>query len=221
MGMKIQVWDLPTRLFHWVLVLSVGFLIFSGKTGNLFDWHQTSGIIVLALLLYRLVWGVFGSTTSRFSDFVYSPSKVIAYAKSMFSRRAIPHAGHNPVGGVMVIVMLGLLLFQGVTGLFSTDDVLVEGKLYGLVNEDTAEWITGLHHQSSELLIPVLVLHILAIIFYRAYKKHDLTKAMITGSAEFEEKPTKSIIMKPAIVGVVLLAVSYAVMYFGLNLFGY
>jgi cytochrome b len=215
--MKLQVWDLPTRLFHWILVLSIGFLIFSGKTGNLFDWHQTAGIIVLALLLYRLVWGVFGSTTSRFSDFIYSPSKIIAYAKNILSRKADTHAGHNPVGGMMVIVMLGLLLFQGVTGLFSTDDVLVEGKLYGLVDEGTAEWMTSLHHQSSELLIPVLILHILAIIFYRVYKKSNLTKAMITGSAEFEEKPAKSIIMKPAVIGVVLLAVSYAVMYFGLN----
>jgi cytochrome b len=217
--MKLQIWDLSTRLFHWLLVLCVGFLIFSGKTGNLFDWHQTAGIIVLSLVLYRLLWGVFGSTTARFSDFIYSPAKIFAYAKNMFSRQAEPHAGHNPVGGLMVVVMLGLLLFQGVTGLFSTDDVLVEGKLYELVDEETAEWVTGLHYQSAELLIPVLVLHILAIIFYRLYKKHDLLKPMITGSAEFAEKPSKLVIMKPAIVGVVLIVVSYLAVYFGLEWF--
>ena len=218
--MKVQVWDLSTRLFHWILVLSVGFLIFSGKTGNLFDWHQTAGIIVLALLLYRLVWGVFGSTTSRFSDFIYSPSKIIAYAKNMFSRKAEPHAGHNPVGGLMVFVMLGLLLAQGVTGLFSSDDILVEGKLYSLVDEDTSWWLTGLHHDLSEFLIPVLVLHILAIIFYRLYKKHDLLKPMFTGSAEFADKPSKSPVMKSAVLGVVIMAISYVVLYFGLPWLG-
>lgn len=217
--MKLQVWDLSTRLFHWLLVLSVGFLIFSGKTGNLFDWHQTVGIIVLALLLYRLLWGVFGSTTARFSDFIYSPAKIFAYAKNMFSRRAEPHAGHNPVGGLMVVVMLALLLFQGGTGLFSTDDVLVEGKLYELVDEETAEWLTGLHHESAELLIPVLVLHILAIVFYRLYKKHDLLKPMITGSAEFAEKPNKLLVMKPAVIGIVLMVVSYLAVHFGLQWF--
>lgn len=217
--MKLQVWDLSTRLFHWLLVLSVGFLIYSGKTGDLFDWHQTAGIIVLALLLYRIIWGVFGSTTARFSDFIYSPARIFQYAKKLFSRKAEPHAGHNPVGGLMVVVMLGLLLFQGITGLFSTDDVFVEGKLYGLVDEETAEWLTGLHHDSSELLIPVLVLHILAIIFYRLYKKHDLLKPMITGSAEFAEKPSKLVVIKPAVIGVVLIVVSYAVVYFGLEWF--
>lgn len=215
--MNLQIWDLSTRVFHWVLVVSVGFLIFTGKTGNLFDWHQTAGIVVLALLLYRLIWGVFGSTTARFSDFIYSPFKVFAYARNMFSRQAEPHAGHNPVGGLMVVVMLGLLLFQGITGLFSTDDVLVEGKLYGWVDEDTAEWLTGLHHESAELLIPVLVLHILAIVFYRIYKKHDLLKPMITGRAEFAEKPSKLLIMKPAVAGIVLLIVSYLAVHFGLE----
>ena len=105
--MKLQVWDLPTRLFHWILVLSVGFLVFSGETGNLFDWHQTAGIVVLALVLYRLLWGLFGSTTARFSDFIYSPANIFAYAKKLFSRQAEPHAGHNPVGGLMVVLMLG------------------------------------------------------------------------------------------------------------------
>ena len=217
--MKLKVWDLPTRLFHWILVASVGFLIYSGKTGELFDWHQTAGIVVLALILYRLVWGFVGSSTARFSDFLYSPAKIIAYAKNLFSRKAEPHAGHNPVGGLMVVVMLGLLLFQGITGLFSTDDILVEGKLYDLVDSDTSEWMTSMHHTSSEFLIPVLVLHILAIVFYRIWKKHDLLKPMITGSAEFAEAPKKSPVMKSAIIGLVIMALSYAALYFGLDLF--
>ncbi|RVU80988.1 cytochrome B [Leucothrix sargassi] len=217
--MKLKVWDLPTRLFHWILVASVGFLIYSGKTGELFDWHQTAGIVVLALILYRLIWGFVGSSTARFSDFLYSPAKIFAYAKNLFSRKAEPHAGHNPVGGLMVVVMLGLLLFQGITGLFSTDDILVEGKLYDLVDSDTADWMTGMHHTSSEFLIPVLVLHILAIVFYRIWKKHDLLKPMITGSAEFTEAPKKSPVMKSAIIGLVIMALSYAALYFGLDLF--
>ncbi len=216
--MKIKIWDLPTRLFHWLLVLCIAFLVFSGKTGNLFDWHQTAGIIVLALVLYRLVWGFVGSSTARFSDFFYSPSKVIAYAKTLFKRDSDRHVGHNPVGGLMVFAMLAVLLFQGVTGLFSTDEILVEGPLYELVDSDTADWLTGLHHSSSEILIPLVVLHILAIIFYRVYKKQNLVKPMITGDAEFPEAKQSEIKIVPAVYGVVLMVVCYLALYFGLPL---
>ena len=216
--MKIKVWDFPTRLFHWLLVICIAFLIFSGKSGNLFDWHQTAGIIVLALVLYRLVWGLFGSTTARFSHFLYSPSKVIAYAKTLFNRESEKHAGHNPMGGLMVFAMLAVLLFEGVTGLFSTDEVLVEGPLYELVDSDTADWLTGLHHSSSEILIPLIVLHILAIIFYRIYKKQDLIKPMITGDAELPEVKQSSIKIVPAVYGIVLMVVCYLALYYGLPL---
>lgn len=215
--MKIQVWDLSTRLFHWILVGCIALLIYSGKTGDLFKWHQTAGTIVLALLLYRLVWGVLGSTTARFSNFIYSPFRVFAYAKNLFSRQAEPHAGHNPVGGLMVLAMLALLLTQAVTGLFSTDDILVEGPLYSLVDSDMAEWLTDLHRSSSEYLIALIILHILAIVFYRVYKRHSLVKPMITGVAELPAAPEKTLKMVPAIYGVLLMIACYLAVYYGLE----
>lgn len=216
--MKIRIWDLPTRIFHWLLVLCIAFLVFSGETGNLFDWHQTAGIIVLSLVIYRVLWGFFGSTTARFSHFFYSPSSIIAYAKTLLNKQSKPHVGHNPLGGLMVFVMLALLLFQGVTGLFATDEVLVEGPLFGLVDEGTADWLTGLHHSSAELLIPIVVLHILAIVFYRVYKKQNLVKPMITGEAELPETKHSMIKIVPAIYGIVLMVVCYLAVYFGLPL---
>ena len=216
--MKIQIWDLPTRIFHWLLVVCVAFLVFSGETGNLFDWHQTAGIIVLSLVIYRILWGFLGSTTARFSNFFYSPSQIIAYAKSLFNRQSEPHAGHNPMGGLMVFLMLAVLLFQGVTGLFSTDEILVEGPLFELVDTDTADWITGLHHSSAEILIPIIVLHILAIIFYRVYKKQNLVKPMITGEADLPLTKQPVIKIVPAIYGIVLMVVCYLAVYFGLPL---
>lgn len=218
--MKIQIWDLPTRIFHWVLVVCFVFLVFSGETGNLFEWHSTAGIIVLSLVLYRLIWGFIGSTTSRFSDFLYSPRQIIAYAKTLFSHQTVHHAGHNPVGGVMVLVMLALLLFQGGTGLFSTDEVLVEGPLYGLVSETTAELMSDLHHSSAELMIPLVILHVLAIVFYRIYKKHDLVKPMLTGKTDFPEAMNKPLRFTSAIYGMILMLVCCLLLYFGLPWLG-
>ena len=212
---KIKVWDLPTRLFHWILVACFAFLFLSGDTGFLFEWHSVIGIAVLALLLFRIIWGFVGSTTARFSSFIFSPASVIAYAKTLLSRTADPHAGHNPLGGLMVFAMLAGLLFQGFTGLFTTDDILVEGPLYGYVDEDTAEWFGSLHHQSFEILMPLVVLHIAAIIFYRVYKKTNLVKPMIDGYRELPEAEAGTLKMASAWVGIVLMAASYALLYFG------
>jgi len=215
--MKIQVWDLPTRVFHWLLVISVVFLIVSGKTGILFDWHQTAGVLVLSLLIYRLIWGFWGSTTARFSDFIYSPLQVLNYAKGLLSRKANLYIGHNPVGGFMVLVMLLLLLFQAITGLFSSDDILVEGALYSHVTEETAAYLTQLHHMGGEWLLPVVALHIAAIIFYRIYKKHDLLKPMLHGKLEVEAETKKTLSQTPAIYGLALLLASYMMTYLALQ----
>lgn len=214
--MKIQVWDLSTRVFHWLLVLSFAFLVYSGKTGNLFDWHQTAGIVLLSLVVYRILWGFFGSSTSRFSQFLYSPKNVLAYAKTLFKRDSKAHVGHNPMGGLMVLVMLLVLLFEGVTGLFATDEILIEGPLYNWVSYDTSVWLTDLHHQASEIMIPLVILHILAIAFYHFYKRQNLIKPMFTGTTERDGTSEPATSMRPAIVGLILMALCYAALHFGL-----
>lgn len=114
----------------------------------------------------------------------------------------------------MVFAMLAGLLFQGFTGLFTTDDVLVEGPLYSYVDESTAEWFGSLHHQSFEILMPFVVLHIAAIIFYRVYKKANLVTPMINGYNELPEAEAGQLKMVSGWVGVVLMAACYAVLYF-------
>src|SRR5438067_2364360 len=114
-----RVWDLPVRLFHWVLVALVVFSFTTGKLGgNWLRWHMYSGYLILTLVLFRIAWGVIGSDTARFAGFIRGPSHVVRYARSLLGGPPQFHAGHNPLGGLMVVLMLALLLLQASTGLF-------------------------------------------------------------------------------------------------------
>src|SRR5512134_348932 len=123
MARLVRVWDLPVRLFHWLLVVLVVFSYTTGKLGgNSLQWHFRSGYCILALVLFRIAWGLFGSQTARFSDFIHGPKRVFSYARSLARGASMFHAGHNPMGGLMVVLMLVLLLVQATTGLFVDDD---------------------------------------------------------------------------------------------------
>ena len=112
MPRAVVVWDLPVRIFHWLLVLLVVISFTTGKLGgNWLAWHFRSGYVILTLVLFRIVWGLVGSPTARFSDFIRGPRRVIAYARSLFSGASMFHGGHNPLGGLMVLLMLGLGAF--------------------------------------------------------------------------------------------------------------
>lgn len=186
--MKIKLWDLPTRLFHWVLVVSFAFLFFSGETGDAMELHMNVGIFVLGLLVFRIIWGFVGSESSRFTSFVtLNPAKVFAYIKTLPKRESSAHAGHNPLGGLVVVAMLLLLLLQGFTGLFNTDDVMYEGPLYAMVDEDFSDFMGGLHETVFKFLLLIVVMHVSAIIFYKVYKGINLVKPMILGWLDWKE----------------------------------
>jgi cytochrome b len=173
----IRIWDLPTRLFHWLLLLLVVASFVTGWVGgNLIEWHARAGIAITGLLAFRLVWGFVGSTYARFAHFVPGPGRVLAYVRGQW--RGL---GHNPVGALSVLALLAILIFQAVSGLVANDDIAFEGPLYALVDKATSDSLSSLHRQNFWIIIGLVSLHVLAIAFYALVKKDNLVKPMITG----------------------------------------
>lgn len=184
----IRVWDLPTRLFHWSLVLLVAFSGISGEFADelgseFMQWHKLSGYAILTLLLFRVVWGLFGSTYARFANFVRGPSAVLAYAKSLKAKHAgAAMLGHNPLGGWSVVLMLAVLSVQVGTGLFLFDDDLhVEGPLAKLVSNATSDILHEVHETAFVVLLTLVIIHVAAIAFYLRVKGENLVLPMVTG----------------------------------------
>ena len=174
---RILIWDLPTRLFHWLLVLSVCGSFVSAKIGgNAMVWHGRFGLVVVGLLVFRLVWGFVGSTYARFMNFVRGPATVLAYLRGQWSGE-----GHNPLGALSVLAMLGTLLLLVATGVFANDDIAFEGPLYGLVGKEMSDRLVGIHRLVEPLIILLVVTHIAAIIFYVRFRKQGLVMPMIRG----------------------------------------
>ncbi len=176
------VWDIAIRLFHWALVVLMIVLIVTGKLGgNWLEWHQLAGYAVLALIIFRIVWGFVGSYHARFINFVHGPRTVVSYIKSIFRKTPVRYAGHNPLGAWSTLVLLAVTLVQAVTGLFSNDDVMLEGPFAAKVSKEISDWLTGLHKWNANLLFILIGIHLLAILFYIVIKKEQLIKPMITG----------------------------------------
>jgi cytochrome b len=177
----VPVWDVPIRLFHWGLVALIGFAWWSAEQREL-AWHRLAGYGILTLLLFRVGWGLWGSTTARFSHFVRGPKAVGAYATGILQRRAHPHIGHNPLGGWSIVALLGLLLIQVLLGLFAVDvDGMESGPLSYLVDFDMGRWAAETHDLTFNLLLGLIGLHLLAILFYRIYRREDLVGPMVHG----------------------------------------
>lgn len=180
---KVRVWDLPTRIFHWALVLGLIGLAVSGTVGgNAMVWHFRFGHAVLALLLFRGVWGVVGGRWSRFGAFVYAPQSVIDYLRGQ--GKPEHSVGHSPVGALSVFAMLGVLLLQVGSGLVSDDEIAFAGPLTAFVSNATVGLATNYHaHIGKWLVLGLVVLHSAAILFY-LLRKHNLVQAMLHGDKE-------------------------------------
>lgn len=184
-GQRQFVWDFPTRIFHWLLAVLLGFSWWSAETYHL-DWHRYSGITVLGLVAFRLLWGLFGTSTARFSQFVKGPGTVISYVRPS-SQLPVP-VGHNPLGGWSVIVMLVLLMVQVTAGLFAVDiDGIESGPLSHLVDFDRGRTASAIHDFTFDLLLVVVALHIIAIIFYLVVRRRNLVGPMVTGFQRVSE----------------------------------
>jgi cytochrome b len=183
---QAYLWDLPMRLFHWSLVALVIAAFISAKIGgNAMVWHGRIGLAILGLLTFRIVWGFVGSTYARFAKFLRGPAKIRAYLRGEWHG-----LGHNPLGALSVLALLGLLTLQAITGLFANDDIAFEGYLFSLVGSELSGRITGIHHLLEKVLMLLVVLHVGAIAFYARVKKQNLVKPMLTGWAD--GKPCES-----------------------------
>ena len=179
----VRVWDLPTRAFHWLLVLAViGLVITGGVGGSLIEWHMRLGMLVMALLAFRVLWGLIGGRWSRFASFIYAPGTVLRYLRGHPTPGVHTEVGHNPLGAGSVFALLALLIVQVATGLVADDEIATTGPLNKFVATATGLAATSWHKGTGKtILIVLVVLHIAAIVFYRVKKNKNLVTPMITG----------------------------------------
>jgi cytochrome b len=208
---RAKLWDGPTRIFHWALVALLGFAWWSAETRNM-EWHRLAGYSVVGLLVFRLLWGFVGSGSARFSSFVKGPAQTWAYLRTLPSRAHAVSPGHNPLGAWSVLALLGLLLLQVVTGLFSVDvDGLESGPLSDRVDFDTGRAFAAVHELSFTALQVLVALHVVAVIFYAVYKRADLVRPMVTGRGKFSTDPglTFAPVWRALLVAVVAAGVAW------------
>jgi cytochrome b len=178
---KRLVWDLPLRLFHWLLVASMVASYFTAKFIDDRQWHFYVGYWTIGLLVFRILWGFFGPRHARFTSFIHSPSAIWLYVKGMFQRGSAPSIGHNPVGGLMVLLMLVLMSIQAATGLFTTDAIIWAGPYNPSVSESTASFLSTVHNWNFNIIIAAVIMHVAAILFYAFYKQQNLVVPMLNG----------------------------------------
>ena len=206
---RVLVWDAPTRLFHWLVVLLV-----AGAYGTLklnwIDWHVRIGEALLALIVFRLLWGCFGSETARFRSFVATPSSALRHLRHLFRREPDLQVGHNAAGGWMVLLLLALLLLETLSGLYIYNEVADEGPLSEKVPAWIANAISTLHAVVWDVLLAAVTLHVLVIAFYAVVKGHNLLRPMLSGY-----KPLPSTIaaprQRPMLLALFLLLIGAAV----------
>jgi cytochrome b len=202
--LPMRVWDAPTRLFHWVLIVLIA-TSWVTQYENWMEWHKLSGYTILTLLLFRLAWGFVGSDTARFSRFLRSPLAALRHLSHITRREPDYEIGHNAAGGWMVLVMLLLLLVQAVSGLFSNDDIDTEGPLTNLVSKEQSDWFSHIHSINFTLIEIVIALHVLAIIAYAVLKKQDLVRPMVTGKKRMPGAMRPPRMASPILAAVLLL----------------
>jgi cytochrome b len=211
---SVTVWDLPTRLFHWALVLLV-LTSWASVSLNWMQLHFLSGYSVATLLLFRLGWGLIGSDTARFGNFLHGPIAAFHHLAHLTRREPDREIGHNAAGGWMVLFMLLLLAVQVGTGLCANDDVMLEGPFANFVGKPLSDRLTIIHHVNFNLIEAAILLHLAAILTYAVLKRHNLVWPMITGrkwlppdmAAPALANPLKAFALLAAVVVVVTLAV--------------
>ncbi len=206
---QIKVWDLPVRLFHWVLVALI-LVAWTTQEFNYMDWHVWTGYAILTLLLFRLIWGLIGSDTARFVRFLRSPLAALAHLRHITRREADHEIGHNAAGGWMVLAMLTLIGIQAGTGLFANDDGDTEGPLMHLVSKDQSDWLSHIHSLNFTLIEIAIGLHLTAIVAYAMLKRQNLVRPMLTGVKPMPDSMAAPRLVSP-LWGLVALAVAAGV----------
>lgn len=178
----IQVWDLPTRAFHWTLAVLIALQYATGEFHFLdMRWHFWFGYATLALIAFRVLWGFLGSQTSRFADFLRGPAAVWRYLRSQSSTNLQTRVGHNPLGGWSVIALLASVSAQTISGLFASDGIDTDGPFVAHVSDATVKLLTRVHHWNENVLLILVCLHIAAVLLYLVVKHDDLISPMWSG----------------------------------------
>lgn len=179
---KRLVWDLPLRVFHWLFALSIAASWATAEAGfEYMQYHFYLGYWMIGLVVFRVIWGFIGPRHARFSNFLHGPSMLLKYFRSLTGREPLIMPGHNPAGGLMVIVMMAMVALQAGTGLFASDDIAWSGPYNPAVSSSLAGKLTSLHHANFNWILGAIALHLLAIVFYWRVKKQNLVVPMFTG----------------------------------------
>ena len=179
---KNLVWDIPVRLYHWLLVVCLlGQWLTGDVLEDVMDVHFYIGYFILWLIIFRLFWGFIGTKYAKFNSFIAGPKAMLSYLRSLTSKQKIFTTGHNPLGGLMLPAVLILVGLQAISGLFTSDDIVTAGPYYEGANNATQKLMQWLHHNIFDVLIGLIVIHLLAIAWYRWALKHDLITPMLTG----------------------------------------
>ncbi len=168
MNLRILVWDLPTRVFHWSLAASFAVAFFTAESERYRDIHVVSGYLLLALIGFRLVWGLIGSRHARFASFIRGPAAVIGYLRSLLTARPQHHVGHNPAGAIAIVLLLALGMLTGVTGWLN-------------FNEIGGEVFEELHEGLGHAMLIVVIIHVLGVIVASRLHRENLARAMVDG----------------------------------------
>ena len=222
-GDVVPVWDVWVRLFHWSLAGAVAFQILSGLTGwQFFDWHRTVGEAVLALVLFRLLWGMFGSANARLATLLRSPVQAFRHLGELARRDVPPERRHNAAGSWAVLALLVLLGVQAGTGMFIADeDEFVEGAWYGTLGEDASDLLYRVHHVNAELLEALVVLHVAMIVVYLVWARRNLVRPMLTGRMRWPSGvPLPPLVLQRWWVGLPLAALALGTVGFASGWFG-
>ena len=179
---KSLVWDIPVRLFHWLLVVSLfGQWFTADVLEDAMDVHFYIGYVILGLIIFRLFWGFLGTRYAQFSSFIVGPKAMLSYLQSLTSKQKTFTTGHNPVGGLLLPAVLILVGLQALSGLFTSDDIISTGPYYDSANSIVQKCMQWLHHNIFDVLIALVVIHLFAIAWYKWALKHDLITPMLTG----------------------------------------
>lgn len=182
---RTRLWDLPTRLVHWSLVALIPLSWWSAEAGRM-ELHRYSGYAVMGVVLFRLYWGFAGASTARFAGFVKGPAATLAYLGTLGNRAPSETPGHNPLGGLSIMALLGVLVAHVTFGLFAVDiDGLESGPLSHLVEFDTGRAFAEWHETSFKILLVLIGLHLAAVAFYLVYKRENLIRPMVLGWRTF------------------------------------
>ena len=213
---KIKIWDISVRIFHWTTSGLISYQLFTGlsKEGPS-DTHITIGYCVLGLVLFRMLWGFWGSITARFSSFLKSPSSIINYF--IKNQRTKPTFGHNPLGGYAVAAMILSIVVQVTSGLFCDDDLMLSGAFSHLTSDGFTSAANLVHAINSKVLLALILIHLAAITWYQLVKKQNLIKPMVTGYStdtkitpggrEVKEQPKRAFFLAAASALIVILLI--------------